>query len=142
VCSTDLNATTRNLDLLTRYLVPVFLAQDFAITCRVNDPEFLSELPHGAQTVDEFSRQIKKELTDGLTDQEANTVVFVAANTARDAARDEMRKLSPNYPELPAKPLNYWCRSAARPFILKVLVTDQRQHKQFLKLLKRAARDP
>ncbi len=131
-------ASAKNLDLLTRYLIPVFLIQNFTATCRINDPTFLSELPRGASTVDEMSEQTKREITDGLTDDDAKTVVLVAANTALKASRDEMLKLSPEYPKLAAEPLFRWCHDDAMPYILNVIRKNQQEHDEFLKIIKKA----
>src|ERR1019366_2042574 len=131
-------ASAKNLELLMRYLVPVFLIQNFTATCRINDPTFLSELSHGANTVDELSEQEKREITDGLTDDDAKTVILVAANTALKAARDEMHKLSPEYPNLPAEPLYRWCHNDAQPYIMNVVRKNQKEHDEFLKNIENA----
>jgi hypothetical protein len=138
IVRSGLAASAKDLDLLTRYLVPVFLAQHFAATCRVADPAFLFDLPRGSEIVDDFSEQLKREISSKLTEHDAATVVVVAANTALQAARDEMRKLSLAYPKLPAEALNRWCRDDARPLILKVIRADQRGHEEFLDLIRKA----
>ena len=131
-------ASAKDLELLMRYLTPVFLIQNFTATCRINDPAFLSELPHGANTVDELSEQTKQEITDRLTDDDAKTVVLVAANTALKAARDEMHKLSPEYPNLPAEPLYRWCHNDAQPYIMNVIRKNQKEHDEFLNVIENA----
>jgi hypothetical protein len=131
-------ASAKDLELLMRYLVPVFIIQNFTATCQINDPAFLSELPHGANTVDELSEQTKREITDGLTVDDAKTVVLVAANTALKASRDEMRKLSPEYPKLEAEPLFRWCHYDAKPHILNVVRKNQQEHDEFLKIIEKA----
>jgi hypothetical protein len=60
-----------------------------------------------------LSDQTKWEITEGLPNDEAKTVVLVAANTALKAARDEMSKLSPEYPKIDAQPLSRWCTNEA-----------------------------
>jgi hypothetical protein len=131
-------ASAKDLELLMRYLAPVFLIQNIATTCRINDPAFLSELPHGANTVDELSDQTKWEITEGLPNDEAKKVVLVAANTALKAARDEMSKLSPEYPKIEAQPLFRWCTNEAKPFILNVVHKNRQEHDEFLKIIKKA----
>lgn len=138
VFSNAQEASAKDLELLMRYLTPVFLIQNFTRTCRINDQAFLSELFHGARTVDELSDQTKLEITEGLTDDEAKTVVLVAANTALKAARDEMRKLSPDYPKIEAQLLFRWCNNEAKPFILNVVYKNQKEHDEFLKIIKKA----
>jgi hypothetical protein len=131
-------ARAKDLELLMRYLVPAFLSQNFAAVCRVSIPTFLSDLPHGAGAVDEFSEQIKKTITDNLTSDEAATVVLVAANTALQAARNEMRKLSPEYPKIAPGPVSQWCHDDARPYILQVMQKNQREYGEFLKIIEKA----
>src|ERR1039458_1742363 len=90
--STAFETASKDLELLMRYLVPVFLIQNFTATCRIDDPAFLFELPHGANTVDELSEQTKREITDRLTDDDAKTVVLVAANTRSEERSEERRE--------------------------------------------------
>jgi hypothetical protein len=131
-------ASAKDLELLTRYLVPVLLSQNFASVCRMANPEFLSRLPSGLGTVDEFSETIKKEITNGLTEQEAAMVVLNAANTALQAARNEMRKLNPEYPKWVSAPIQRWCYDETQSYILRVMQSDQREHEKFLAVLERA----
>jgi hypothetical protein len=119
-------------------LVPVFLSQNFTAACRAANPHFLWTLPHGSKTVDEFSEQMKREITDKLPAQEAATVVLVAANMALRAARNEMYKLSQSYPAWVQKPLSRWCDDEAQPYILDVMQKDQREHEKLLAIIEKA----
>jgi hypothetical protein len=133
-------ASAKDLNLLVRYLVPVFLSQDFATTCGAMDPGFLSNLADGFKAVDVFSAQMKNDVTARLSEQEAATVVLVAANTALQAARRQMEKLSREYPKIDPGPLDQWCRDAARPYILEVMRKDQREHNAFERIINEAKR--
>ena len=131
-------ASATNLDLLVRYLVPVFLAQDFTEACRAADPGFLTELPHGARSVDEASSTMKAEITNGLDRDEAAAIVLAAANTALLAAKSEVAKLSPDYPRVEQSVLKQWCHANAEPYVLNVLKTNEKGHEEFLKLISKA----
>jgi len=133
-------ALAKDLELLTRYLIPPFLAQNFTAACRNNDASFLANLPHGAGTVDEFAQRMKTEITENLTNDEAANIVLVAANTALKAARDEMRKLSPEYPRMDVDALNRWCRTEGQSYILAVMEKDAREHDSFIKIIEAAKR--
>lgn len=130
----------KDLDLLIRYLIPVFLSQNFASICRANNPYFLSELPNGTASLDELSNEMKREITDGLSADDAQLVVITAANNARTTARNALSKIAPEYPKLAAVPTEHWCNDDARSFILRVIKTDQAEHERFLKIIEAAKR--
>ena len=130
----------KDLDLLIRYLVPVFLSQDLAEACR-GKPGFLSDLPHGAASVDETSQKIKFEVTDGLDSSEAPWVDLAAANTALKAARTEMRKLADADGHIPAGTLDTWCFASAQPLILKIMRANEQSQSQMLAAIRRAKSD-
>jgi hypothetical protein len=131
-------ASAKDLALLTRYLVPVFLSQNFAAVCRAENPDFLATLPRGIESIDSFSGRLKKEVTDGLPERDAAMVVLAAADTALRLAEDEARKLSPGYPKWTTGELDPWCRDNAKPYILMVLQKDQLEHDAFLRIIGRA----
>jgi hypothetical protein len=131
-------ASATDIDLLVRYLIPVFLAQDFAEACRAADPDFLTELPHGAQSVDEASSIMKAEITNGLDRNEAAAIVLSAANTALLAAKSEVGKLSPDYPRVGQSVLKQWCHTNAKPYLLNVLKANEKGHQEFLKIISKA----
>lgn len=130
----------KDLDLLIRYLIPVFLSQNFALICRANNPYFLSDLPNGTTLVDDFSNEMKREITDRLSADDLQLVVITAANNARATARNALIKISPEYPKLAAVPTERWCNDDARSFILRVIKTDQAEHEHFLKIIEAAKR--
>lgn len=134
------SVSAKDLDLLIRYLIPVFLSQNFALICRANNPYFLSELPNGTVLVDEFSNEMKREITDGLSADDLQLVVTTAANNARTTARNALIKINPEYPKLAAVPTEHWCSDDARSFILQVIKTDQAEHERFLKIIEAAKR--
>jgi len=131
-------APAKDLDFLTRYLVPIFLSQDFSAICREKEPGFLKQLPNGAGSIDDFSDKMKHEVTAGLSDDEAATVVLSAADIAIQAARDTLRKLNLDAPGLSAGRLNQWCATAAKPYVLNVVTRDQERHSTLLAILHKA----
>jgi hypothetical protein len=127
----------KDLDVLIRYLVPAFLAQNFAAVCQADDPKFLSELTDKSNDANAFSQHIKLEIIAGLTSAETQFVLVSAAKTARHAARTEFKKFSPNYPELPTEPLRKWCQGI-KPYILRVIGRHFKEHKDFLRIIGQA----
>jgi len=138
--STSYSAAGKDLELLTSYLVPLFLAQNFAVTCRAKIPDFLGELPAGVDSVNVASATIKAEITDGLPANEAAGIVLVAANTARREAVGEMRALSSDGQTIPRQVLYRWCHEKVEPYILNMLRSDQQDHDNFVAVLERAKR--
>ena len=133
-------AVAKEIEILIRFLIPAFLVQNYTALCEANDPNFLSELEQKAKSVEIFSVHIKMEITSGLTQIEAQSVLVSAANTARQAARDELQKFSPQYPSVPAEPLQLWCRDEAKPFILRVMDKHYQEHGDFLRIIESAKR--
>ncbi len=131
-------ASAKNLDLLIRYLIPVFIAQNFSVICRANNPQFLADWPSDVKMIDDFANEMKQEITDGLSDADAQFVALIAANNARDTAREAVRKINPDYPKLAAEPTAQWCKDDARSYILQVIKTDQVAHDHVLEILKAA----
>jgi hypothetical protein len=134
------SATATALEILMRFLVPVFLAQNFAAICVTSDPNFLSDLKDGGHAVDIFADHVKFEITANLTQEEARSVVLAAANNARHVAREELRRLIPEYPALPADKLDPWCKAEAKSYILAVTKKHFDEHDQFLKIIEYAKR--
>jgi hypothetical protein len=114
------------------------LAQNFSTACSASLPNFLRELPAGAESVNMASTRIKAEITDGLPDNEAAGIVLVAANTALRAALAEMRALPSDGRTIQRAVVARWCREKAEPYILKVLRTDRQAHDRFVAIIEQA----
>lgn len=136
------SATAAALDILIRLLIPVFLAQNFSSLCLASDPKFLSELPAPRYDVASFTEHFKDHITAGLTHDEAKRVVAVAANTARQAAREEIRKISPQYPAVAPEVIGTWCQTQARAYVLAVMNKHYDEHDEFLRIMELAKRQP
>lgn len=132
-------ASARNLDLLTRLLIPAFVAQDFAGLCRVNDPAFTIKPAGGAASLDDFAEHLKIEITSGLTQTEAIEIMRVAAGTARSAAQDELRKLAGGKSATDANAsIRAWCAEDAKSYIESVENSHYAKHVEFDRIITEA----
>lgn len=130
-----LAAEARDLDLLMRLLVPGFLAQDFAAICVADNPVFLPELKYGAASVAAFAQHLKIELTSGLTDAEARSVLVVAATTAREAGRKYFQEATKEGGTDRKAQVKAWCDSSAKGYILQVMNEHDKKHTAFDKIV-------
>lgn len=86
-------ASAKDLEALTRLLIPAYTAQDFAALCVSQDPQFLSDLKYGAGSIGVYAQHVKKEVTIDIPEDEAAKVRIIAADTAREIARQELQLL-------------------------------------------------
>lgn len=102
-------ASAKDLEVLTRLLIPAYIAQDFAALCASQDPQFLSDLKYGAGSVGVYAQHVKKEVTIDIPEDEAAKVRIIAADTARQVARQELHLLIEQQTADPASSLKRWC---------------------------------
>ena len=129
----------KNLDLLTRLLIPGYIAQDFAALCS-DDPGFLPGVRSGSASIAAYAQHLKIEITVNLTQAEAMDVMRVAADTALVVARKESRKVLPKEPSGPSEVLKDWCERSARPFILAIMKEHVEKHGEFDRIVRAAKR--
>lgn len=132
------DAVAKNLDLLTRLLVPGFLAQNFAALCTANNPQFLPKLPDGSASVAAFAQHLKIEITTDLTQDEAMSVLITAANTARDAARKQLNELAAAKGSDLNTSIRMWCDASARAYVLAVVEDHAKKHNAFDDIVRKA----
>ena len=135
------DASAKDLDLLTRLLIPGYIAQDFAAVCGTYDPHFLPEMNGGSAAVAAYAQHLKIEITSGLTQADAMTTMIAAANTALAIARQQMRALGgKEAPDFAAVKIRAWCESSAKPYILDVVRAHINRHSKFDKIVADAKR--
>lgn len=134
------DAIAKDLEMLTRLLIPAYMAQNFAVLCVDQDAQFLSSLNNGP-LVNVFAEHVKREITIELPESEAANVRVTAADTARTIARDEMRLLGGQPSSgVPAEALKRWCDRSAKHFILEIMRKHQEKHNEFDRLVEAAKR--
>ena len=67
-------------------------------------------------------------------------VLKTAADEARSVAREELRKLAPNYPTARPGKITSWCRDEASNFVRAFIEQHDRHHATLLQELERARR--
>lgn len=135
------SAFAEDLDMLTRVLIPAYIAQNFAALCATRDPHFLSaEVPYGVASVGAYAQHVKKEVTIDIAEDEARKVRVTAADTARQVARQELRLLIVQQSADPKDVVKRWCDQSAKPFILAIMSKHQEKHQEFDVILENAKR--
>lgn len=134
------SAFAKDMELLTRLLIPAYMAQNFAVLCTDRDSQFLTDLNNTEILVRAFSDHVKEEVTFDLPEPEAGNVRIAAADTALHVARQELRLLSGKNSAVPDDALKAWCDRSARHFILEIMNKHQEKHEEFERLLEAAKR--
>lgn len=125
-------ALARNLDTLARLLIPAYMAQDFAALCSTHDSQFLlGDLKYGVVSINSFAEHVKREVTVDLPENDAAKVRLMAADTARDVARKELRSIIDQRTVNPVSEIDQWCDRSARPFILEIITKHEERHRDF-----------
>jgi hypothetical protein len=128
----------KDLGLLTRLLIPGFMAQDFASLCDAYDPGFLPEVKNGSAGVSAYAQHLKIEITVNLTQADAMNVMRAAADAARAVARKESRQVLQNGRTGTGDPLKGWCERSVKPFILTIIKLHAEKHGEFDKMVEAA----
>ena len=131
-------AEAKNLELLERMLIPGDVAQDFAALCVANNAKFLATLPEEASSIGAFAQHLKIEITMGLTQREALSVMLAAADTARAVARKHLRDLTGMDQAATAVSIRAWCDGDARLYIISVVAEHLKKHDTFSQLVRAA----
>jgi hypothetical protein len=140
-CFPASRSCAKDLETLTRLLVPAYIAQNFMALCVSQDLRFLAEPGEGAASRAAFAEHVKREITIDLPESEAEAVRVTAANTARMAARQGLTTgLGRDSATLPSEPLAGWCHAAAKPFIEDVIRAHYEHHAEFERIVAAAKR--
>lgn len=131
-------AFAKNLGVLTRLLIPAYIAQDFAVLCGTQNPDFLSESEYGTAWISAFAEHVKNEVTVDVPENEAAIIRITAANAAQLVARREMQILTKRQIGDPNGSLRRWCNGSAKSFILEITNRHREEHLEFDRIVKRA----
>ena len=134
------SAAAKDLKALAKFVVPAYTAMDFTMICAQDDPQFLSRTRGVRGTALEYAEHVKNEAIASLTYDEAVIVLKTAADEARSVAREELRKLAPNYPTARPGKITSWCRDEASNFVRAFIEQHNRHHATLLQELERARR--
>lgn len=133
------SAQAENLDLLTRLLIPAFIAQNYAGLCKIDNPQFEDDLKLSWPTVAAFAEHLKIEVTSDLTSDDAIGIMTTAANVAKSAAEQQLLSLARNETaEAAKKKIRLWCGSGGRDYVARVIDEHVEKHATFDKIVKEA----
>lgn len=126
-------ASAFDLVHFARLLSPVFTAQQVGTVCNSLDGDFLTGTSGPMGTINAYAAHMRTEVLAGLPANAAEVVVRAAAEAARLQAQTQLRQLQDGQ-----GPLGEWCRTTAKPFILKVLAFHDHEHRVFDEMISQA----
>jgi hypothetical protein len=128
------NAFAKDLEMLVRLLAPAYIAMNFAELCNAENAKPTPERRNTMLTVRTFADHVKTEVTVGLSEKEADEVRITAADTARNAVRNEMLFLGAQGPYVPTDTLVRWCERSAADVISGIMQSHAKKHEEFDRL--------
>ncbi len=128
------DASAKDLEMLTRLLAPAYIAQNFAAMCNAETAKPTPERKNTLLKITTFVDHVKTEVTTGLSENEAEKVRTIAANTAQNIARNEMLFLGAEGPYVPTDILVRWCEQSAETVISEILQAHAKNHERFDRL--------
>ncbi|MFO1100745.1 MAG: hypothetical protein U1E81_21435 [Xanthobacteraceae bacterium] len=131
-------AVARDIDALIKIVVPAYTAMDFATICREDDPRLLWDTRGPRGTVLHYAKHVKDEVITSLSHDEAVTVLTRAAESARATTREELKKVSLNYPTRRPGEIIGWCKGTASNFIRAFITRHDANHESLLEETRRA----
>lgn len=134
-------ALARDLNALSRMLMPADLALMVSNACTATDPSFSHDLggPHG--TIPEYAQRVKDAVSDRLMPEEVQIVLHQAADAARAAALRALRAAAaPNDVEEQAR-MHEWCATAVKPFVQAFVRAQEENKEDFSRQLEHAKSD-
>lgn len=135
-------AIAADLDMLTRVLIPAYIADDFAAICSTKNPDFLRGSLGAFQSTRIYADHVKVEVTSNLTEQEAFQVRKIAADVAKSITRNKFDNAAAKKDSSLGSAIASWCQEEAEPFIVKIVDTHQIKHREFDSIVERAKRGP
>lgn len=136
---TTVEADATNIDLLTRLLIPGYIALDYASICTTNNPQFLAQLPNGPTAIAAFAQHLKLEVTIDLKPSEAMQVRVAAADTARNIALAQLNKLREAKEAKAAEAaIRLWCDELGVAYIRNMIKEHYIKHDLFDDLVQQA----
>lgn len=107
------------------------IAQDFASACSLGDSRYLAEGADGFTSIASYAEHLKKEITFNLSQEDAIKVQTAAANIAQNIARSEVLRRANQQTAAQEKPIQEWCTTVARQFILGLISMHVKKHRKF-----------
>lgn len=112
---------------------PAYTAMNFAVLCAPASPSG----PRG--TAIDYAEHVKNETIEFLTQEEAVAVLRLAADAARQAAREKLYQLAlPTDDAATAHAVRQWCEGEAKQFVLQFIQRHDEDHIAAIELLRRA----
>jgi hypothetical protein len=140
LCTQPCSAVAKDLNAIAEIVRPAYTAMNFALLCSQDDPWFLADTGGPLGNAIKYAEQIKNEAIASLTDEEAVIVLRKAADRARSAAREALRKVIPDYPTYQPGKIDRWCRDEAMRFVRAVVDEHDKNHAMLMQELDRAKR--
>lgn len=134
------SASAIDLEMLTRLLVPAYMAFNFAQLCSDQDGPPSTEPNVRLSLARDFAEQVKQEVTIGLPESQAAQVRVMAADAAREVARNQMKRIGAQGRFVSPEALKDWCERSGTYYIADIMKQHKEKHQEFDRLVEAAKR--
>lgn len=132
------SSVAKDLQAIAEFVIPAYTAMNFTALCAQDDPWFIVDARGPRGNALEYAEHVKDEAIASLTHDESATVLKLAADEARSAARNELRKLISDYPTYRYGEIADWCRGDAMRFVRAFIEQHDMDHTTLLRGLEKA----
>lgn len=127
-------ATAKDFKPIAEFIRPAYSAMNLALLCARDDPWFLADTSGPRGNAIKYAMHVRDEAIASLSKDEAMAVLKLAADEARNEAREELRKIVPTqtyrYPQIAG-----WCRSYVLRVVRGVIEKHDAEHTPLLRRL-------
>ena len=129
----------RDLQSLVEFVAPAYTAMNFASVCAQDHPEFFVQTAGPRGTAIHYAEHVKDEAIEGLTHDEAVSVLTAAADHARTRATETLMRLRGDLgPLLGSERLRQWCGSEGAQLVRNFIEHHDRDHVLLVERLRQA----
>lgn len=136
--ATNSPAASSDQGMLIRLLAPANLMMMVGNVCALQDPSFLAETAGRRGDFRFYAQEVKNEVSQGISDDEALLVLRQAADIAKAGALKAIRSLPADTPEIALSAVNAWCDTIVKSLVREYILTHDVHHTEFELLLARA----
>ena len=124
-------AIAKDLDAISRFVAPAYVAMNVTAVCARRDAAFLSLTSGARGNALHYAEHVKNEAIESLTQEEAVAALTAAADAARDAALHVFRQFNSNDPAIESERIKAWCEADGRNHV-RDFIRDHDEHHQAL----------
>jgi hypothetical protein len=117
---------------LSNKLAAASIADQVVFMCTFEIHNFAQETAGARGTARDYLDHVRAEVLSSIPTLEAQRIILRAAEITRETGHNQGRRISPNYPDVPAGALGKWCHSEGRVIVQEFMANHDRNHEKFL----------